>query len=87
MQNTVLGVYVLAAPIPLPSGLPPLFDLVVLLVLLIIGIFILVLIIKVIFLILPPAIVAIVVWFLTGSLFWAGVAFLIIMVISIIGRR
>jgi hypothetical protein len=76
----------LAQLLPLP-GLPPLFEIIALLILLVIGLLILVLIIKVIFLFLPAAIVAIVVWFLTGSLFWAGVAFLIIAVISIIGRR
>jgi len=77
----------MAPPIPLPFGLPPLFEILALLVLLIIGILILVLIVKVLFLFLPAAIVAIVVWFLTGSWFWAGVAFLIVALISIIGRR
>ena len=77
----------MAPPIPLPFGLPPLFEIFALLVLLVIGLLILVLIIKVIFLFLPAAIIAVVVWFLTGSLFWAGIAFLIVALISIIGRK
>jgi hypothetical protein len=43
--------------------------------------------VKIVFLFLPAAIVAIVVWFLTGSWLWAGVAFLIIAFISITKRK
>jgi hypothetical protein len=76
----------LAQLLPLP-GLPPLLEIIALLILLIIGLLILVLIVKVIFLFLPAAIIALVVWFLTGSWFWAGVAFLVIAVISITRRK
>ena len=67
--------------------LPPVLDLLGLIILLIIGIVILVLIVKVIFFILPAAVVAFVAWFLTESTFLAGVAFLIIILITISRRR
>jgi len=47
------------------------------------GLIILLFIVKALFFFLPAAIVAIVVWFLTKSEFWAGIAFLIIAVLSI----
>ena len=73
--------------LPLPSlGLPFLLEVAMLLILLIIGILIIVVIVKVFLFILPGAIVALVVWLLTGSLFWAGVAFLIVAFISILRR-
>ncbi len=73
--------------LPLPSfGLPLLYEIIILLALLIIGILIIVVIVKVFLFILPGAIVALVVWLLTGSLFWAGVAFLIVAFISILRR-
>jgi len=70
----------------MPFQLPILTDFVLLLLLLIIGIVIIVLIAKIILFILPGAIVAIIVWFLTGSLFWAGVAFLVVAFISLLRR-
>ena len=79
-------VMVMAQLLPLPS-LPPLLEIFALLILLIVGLLILVLIVKVFFLFLPAAIIAVVVWFLTGSWFWAGAAFLIIAVISITKRK
>ncbi len=73
--------------LPLPSlGVPFIFEVLILLALLIIGILIIVVIVKVFLFILPGAIVALVVWFLTGSLFWAGVAFLIVAFLSILRR-
>jgi hypothetical protein len=73
---------------PLPSlGLPLIFEVIILLFLLIIGIVIIVIIVKVILFVLPGAIVALVVWLFTGSLFWAGVAFLIVAFISIARRH
>ncbi|MFQ6080269.1 MAG: hypothetical protein ACE5OW_01210 [Candidatus Bathyarchaeia archaeon] len=63
-------------------------DWIVSLALIVIGLIILLFIVKVLFLFLPAAIVAIVVWFLTGkSTFWAGIAFLVIAVLSIAKRE
>jgi hypothetical protein len=71
----------------LPFNLPPLYDLLLLIILLAIGIAIIVIIAKLLLFILPAAIVALVVWWLTGgSLFWAGVAFLVVAFISLIRR-
>ena len=58
-----------------------------LLLLLIIGIVIIVLIAKIILFILPGAIIGLIVWFLTGSLFWAGIAFLVVAFLSLLLRR
>jgi hypothetical protein len=46
-----------------------------------------VVIVKVLLFVLPGAIIALVTWLLTGSLFWAGVAFLIVAFISVVRRR
>lgn len=62
-------------------------DLAGLLILLVVGLMIIVFIAKVLFFLLPAAIVALVVWFLTGSGFWAGIAFLIIAALSIAKRK
>jgi len=78
----------IAPPIPLPSlGIGLAFELIVLLILLIIGIVIIIIIAKVLFFFLPAAIIALVVWLLSGSLFWAGVAFLVIAFISVAKRK
>ena len=69
----------------LPS-LGTLGDLALLLLLVIIGIVIIILIAKVLLFILPAGIIALVVWFLTGSMFWAGVAFLVVAFISLVRR-
>ena len=74
------------AIIPLPFDIPLLYDLALLFLLLIIGIVIIILIAKVLLFILPAGIIALVVWFLTGSLFWAGVAFLVVAFISLLRR-
>ena len=64
------------------------FDVFLLLILLVIGIVIIIIIAKVLLFVLPAAIVAVVVWFLTGfSLFWAGVAFLAVAFLSILKRK
>ncbi len=64
-----------------------LFDIIALLLLLVVGIIVMVVIAKVLLFFLPAAIIAVVVWFLSGSLFWAGVAFLAIAVISVFKRK
>jgi hypothetical protein len=62
-------------------------SIIALIVLVIIGLAILVLVVGSLLLLLPAAIVAFVVWLLTGDLFLAGVAFLIIAVLMIVFRR
>ncbi len=77
-----------AGPLPLPSlGIGLAFELILLLILLIIGIVIIIIIAKVLLFFLPAAIIALVVWLLSGSLFWAGVAFLVISFISVVRRK
>jgi len=53
-------------------------------VLLIIGILIIVLLVAAAIVLLPAIIVAILVWFLTGSFFYAGIAFLAVALISLV---
>jgi hypothetical protein len=61
-------------------------DWVFLLILVIIGLVIIVL-IKLFLVLIPAILVAILVWFLTGGdLFWTGVAFLVVALISIIAK-
>ena len=67
----------------LPGGL---VGILLLAVLLIIGIIIIILIAEVLLFLLPAALIAFVVWFLTGSLFLAGIAFLIVALISLSRR-
>ena len=69
----------------LPS-LGTLGDLALLLLLVIIGIVIIILIAKILLFILPAAIIALVVWFLTGNLLWAGIAFLVVAFLSLLKR-
>lgn len=66
--------------------LGPLIDIAFLLLLLAIGLVIIIVLAKVFLFILPAGIIALVVWFLTGSVFWAGVAFLIVALISLLRR-
>ncbi|HEX9262460.1 MAG TPA: hypothetical protein VF893_08040 [Candidatus Bathyarchaeia archaeon] len=61
-------------------------DLAVLLLLVVIGIVIIVVLAKVVLFVLPAGIIALVVWFFTGSLFWAGIAFLVVAFISLLKR-
>jgi hypothetical protein len=66
--------------------LGPLFDIAFLILLLVVGLVIIILIAKVLLFILPAAIIALIVWFFTGSVFWAGVAFLVLALISLAKR-
>ena len=59
-----------------------LFDLLGLIGLIIIGL-VIIFVVRLLFVLVPAALVAFVVWFLTGSLWWAGVAFLVIAALSI----
>ena len=59
-------------------------DVVFLFLLLIIGLVIIILVAKFLLFVLPAGIIAFVVWFLTGSIFWAGIAFLVVALISLL---
>ena len=74
------------ALIPFQIGSIDLSQLAILFLLVVIGIVIIVVVAKIILFVLPAGIVALVVWFLTGSLLWAGVAFLVVALISILRR-
>jgi hypothetical protein len=63
----------------------PQFDIIALVVLVIIGI-IIILVIRLILMLIPAVLLALVVWFLTGSLFWAGITFLVIAALSILKK-
>jgi hypothetical protein len=64
----------------------PVIDLIVGFGLLVVGVIVIMVIGALIFL-LPAAILAFVVWFLTGSMFWAGVVFLVIAIISLLKKH
>ncbi len=66
--------------------LGPLYDIAFLVLLLVVGLVIIILLAKVLLFILPAGIIALVVWFLTGSVFWAGIAFLVVALISLARR-
>lgn len=53
--------------------------------LIILGI-IVILLIRLIIILLPAAVIAFVVWFITGNTWWAGVAFLVIAALSILKK-
>lgn len=61
------------------------YDILGLVVLIIIGL-IIIFIIRLLLVLIPAAIVAFIVWFLTGSLWWAGIAFLVIAALSILKK-
>lgn len=53
--------------------------------LIIIGL-VIILVIRLLFMLIPAALVAFVVWFLTDSLWWAGIAFLIVAALSVLKK-
>ncbi len=53
-------------------------------ILLVIGILVIVLIVAAAIILLPAIIVAIIVWFLTGSFFYAGIAFLVVALLGLL---
>ncbi len=65
----------------------PLTGEIVILAILLILAFVIIALLRVFFMLLPAAIVAFVVWFLTRNLTWAGLAFLIIAILSILKRH
>lgn len=60
-------------------------DIIAALVLITIGI-IVILLVSLLIIFIPAIIVAVVVWFLTGSVFLAGIAFLVVAVLSLLSR-
>jgi hypothetical protein len=62
-------------------------DLALLILLVIIGIVIIIVIAKILMFILPAGIIALVVWFLTNSIWLAGVAFLVVAFISLVLKK
>ena len=60
-------------------------DLTALVILVIIGLIIVIL-IKLLLVLIPAILVAIVVYFLTGDLFWTGIAFLVVAALSILAK-
>jgi hypothetical protein len=63
----------------------PQFDVIALVVLVIIGV-IIILLIRLLLILIPAVLLALVVWFFTGSLFWAGITFLVIAALSILKK-
>ena len=63
----------------------PHFDIIALVVLVIIGI-IIILLIRLLLILIPAVLLALVVWFFTGSLFWAGITFLVVAALSILKK-
>jgi hypothetical protein len=61
------------------------FDLMGLIGLIIIGL-VIIFVIRLLFMLIPAALVAFVVWFLTDNLWWAGIAFLIIAALSVLKK-
>jgi hypothetical protein len=61
------------------------FDLIALVVLVIIGI-IIILLIRLLLILIPAVLLALVVWFFTGSLFWTGVTFLVVAAFSLLKK-
>jgi hypothetical protein len=64
------------------NGLADLFGGIILLV---IGLLVIVFIVAAVIVVLPAILVAALVWFVTGSFFYAGIAFLVVALISIVG--
>jgi hypothetical protein len=63
----------------------PQFDIIALVVLVIIGI-IIILLIRLLLILIPAVLIALVVWFFTGSLFWTGVTFLVVAAFSLLKK-
>jgi hypothetical protein len=60
-------------------------DIIALIGLVILGLIIIFL-IRLLLILIPAALVAFVVWYLTGSLFWTGIAFLVIAALSVLRK-
>lgn len=88
LDALVLGIVQALATAPLFIGeriLNGIADLFGGIILLVIGLLVILFVVAAAIVLLPAILVAAVVWFLTGSFFYAGVAFLVVALISIIG--
>lgn len=63
----------------------PQIDIIALVVLVIIGVIIIIL-IRLLIMFIPAVLLALAVWFFTGSLFWAGITFLVIAALSVLKK-
>ena len=61
------------------------FDIIALVVLVVIGI-IIILLIRLLLILIPAVLLALLIWFFTGSLFWAGITFLIVAALSLLKK-
>jgi hypothetical protein len=66
------------------DSIPP-FNIITLVILVIIGI-VIILLIRFLLMLIPAVLLALVVWFFTGNLFWTGIAFLIIAALSLLKK-
>ncbi|MHB8565798.1 MAG: hypothetical protein ACYC7D_06030 [Nitrososphaerales archaeon] len=80
-EALILGLLPTASDLGILTGLADIFGS---LILLVIGILVIVLVVGVLLVLLPAIIVAIVVWLLSGSFFYAGIAFLVVAIISLV---
>lgn len=80
LDNVILT-FLVSNPMQILSGAIGLLGSVILVI---IGILVIVLVVGAIIVLLPAIIVAIIVWFFTGSFFFAGIAFLIVAIISLV---
>ena len=78
----ILDPFTLSLIASVPTILTGIADLFGGIILLIVGVFIIVLLVAAAIVLLPAIVVAVLVWFLTGSLFYAGISFLIVALIS-----
>jgi hypothetical protein len=60
-------------------------DVITLVVLVIIGV-IIILLLRLLIMLIPAVLLALVVWFLTGSMFWAGITFLVVAALSLLKK-
>ncbi len=84
--STLLSMFLNGIFLNLPTFSGDILELLVFAALVIIGIVILIFLIKIALWLIPAAIVAFIVWFLTSSLWLAGIAFLIIAALSLIRK-
>jgi len=63
----------------------PQFDIISLIILVVIGIIIIML-VRLLLMFIPAVLLAIVVWIFTGSLFWAGITFLVVATLSFLKK-
>lgn len=83
IQFVLLPILIQSASLDIIAGIA---GIIVAGILLVIGILIIILLVGLAIILLPAIIVAVIVWFLTGSFVYAGIAFLVVALISMIAR-